>query len=631
MKRILVIDESEVVRETLALILGGEFAVSKRALGAQGLSFADSQNDVDLLILGISPHLRLEPSSLMRFAAQLPFAVLLLVDSKSIAHTIQHESQLECLTKPFNPYELHEKVGRLLARRPLYRRTDTPASDLNDASRYLEFPYLSRSAATLVSRLASARLPLLVSGEIGCGQERVVSGIQRLHRSYGLQMRIDAAEVNADYLSQKIRQLSLHEGLNAAPTTLVVYNLDKISTPAQALLVTFIEEVEERFDEVRYLATAEGDLLEKVYRSEFLEALYYKLATLTLKLPPLRDRRDDIPVLAVWFARMFAKALRLDEPTFSPEANSRLANYLWFGNLNELETVIARTLAVRRKASIEVFDLVFDFGEAAALASETGDFTEYVPGDTPGGRKSAPPHLQLYGDAPAPQGSANGRHESVDLNVVIHELAHEFKNPMVTIKTFAQLLGDRYQDENFRTRFQEVVGGDIERMDELIEMMIEFADFAEPRKTDVALDEKLREALTEIHGECAKRQTRFEWKESGATHVVRADESHLSYILRNVLMAALMQTKMGSEIEVEVARDGAVAISYPREGARVSSIAHYLDKASAHASESILPLRVLLAKHLVEKNGGRFGVDPSDGERETLRMEFSIAEHRKES
>jgi len=80
MKRILVIDESEVVRETLALILGREFAVSKRTLGAHGFSFADTQNDVDLLILGISPQYGLEATSLMRFAAQLPFAVLFLVD-----------------------------------------------------------------------------------------------------------------------------------------------------------------------------------------------------------------------------------------------------------------------------------------------------------------------------------------------------------------------------------------------------------------------------------------------------------------------------------------------------------------------------------------------------------------------
>ena len=80
---------------------------------------------------------------------------------------------------------------------------------------------------------------------------------------------------------------------------------------------------------------------------------------------------------------------------------------------------------------------------------------------------------------------------------------------MVTIKTFAQLLGDRYQDEDFRTRFQEVVGSDIERMDELLEMMIEFADFRQPQPGDLSLDDKLRAIVVELQAECAKRQTQF--------------------------------------------------------------------------------------------------------------------------
>src|SRR5687768_8098474 len=118
MKRILVIDESEVVRETLALILGREFAVLKRPLVSRGFPLDDTREDVDLLIFGVTPQLGAEMGGLLRFAAQLPFAVLFLVESKSIARTIQDKAELGCLTKPFNPYELHEKVGQLLARRP---------------------------------------------------------------------------------------------------------------------------------------------------------------------------------------------------------------------------------------------------------------------------------------------------------------------------------------------------------------------------------------------------------------------------------------------------------------------------------------------------------------------------------
>jgi len=617
MKRILIIDESEVVRETLGLILGREFAVSKRTLGAQGLSLADAQDSVDLLILGVSPQHGLEAASLVRFASQLPFAVLFLVDSKTTAREIPPEARFDCLAKPFNPYELHAKVGQLLARRPTAR---APALDAERASRYLEFPFLSRSAALLVRRFAAARLPLLVSGEIGCGQERVVEGICRLQKNPGVRLTVDAGQTSGEYLEQKKFQFSLYPALTGAPTTLVVRELDKIPPAAQPELLAFIEEAEEKLADVRCLASAHGDLLEKVYRGEFLEALYYKLATLTLKLPPLRERGDDIAALAAWFARICAEKLQVGAPNFSAEANRRLRNYLWFGNLMELETVVARTLAVHSKSAIDAVDLVFDFDDAAAAVAP-GDFTEFVPAAS---AKVEPPESRLQPYAASPSNGAP-QAQPVDLHVLIHELAHELKNPMVTIKTFAQLLGDRYQDENFRTRFQEVVGGDIERMDELLEVMIEFADFAAPRKSVVALEEKLRGVIEEIQSDCARRQARIEWKKNGAAHPVRADEAQLEYILKNVLLAALGQARMGSEIEIDLPAPSAVAISFWREGGQLTSIAHYLDEKS-DAQENLLPLRVILAKHLLETNGGRFETS-CGGDKEILKMEFPVAKH----
>jgi hypothetical protein len=104
----------------------------------------------------------------------------------------------------------------------------------------------------------------------------------------------------------------------------------------------------------------------------------------------------------------------------------------------------------------------------------------------------------------------------------------------------------------------------------------------------------------------------------------------LAYILKNVLLAVLLQTRVGSEIEVEVGQPGSIAVSYSREGARVASIAHYLTGVSGNPNESILPLRLLLAKQLVERNGGRMMVDLADSDRETVRMEFPIGEYGKE-
>jgi signal transduction histidine kinase len=312
--------------------------------------------------------------------------------------------------------------------------------------------------------------------------------------------------------------------------------------------------------------------------------------------------------------------------TLSAGANERLSNYLWFGNLNEMETVIARTMALQRKNWIEAVDLSFDFSIAGELpqAPELEEFVRLEAQE--GGNRE-----KVENRAPA----RNGQHKEValgnnpakrqDVNVLIHELAHELKNPMVTIKTFAQLLGDRYQDENFRERFQDVVGGDIDRMDELLELMIEFADFSQPRWSKVPLQEKLRSALSEVTDECVRRQAQIRWIGNGYSREIKADETQIKYVLKNVLLAVLSQAKMGSEIEINVEKQACVVISYIREAGRVASITHYFGKSPSSGHENVLPLRILLAKQLVERNEGNMTLDYSDAEKDILRMEFQIA------
>jgi len=626
-KRILVIEESEVIRETLALILGREFLVAKRPFGKGVFSFADTDRDVDLVILGVTPAIGKEPSSLLRFADKAPFAVLFLVDSKSAARAIEDREKVDCLAKPFSPYELKEKVGRLLARRTILSKVlSHPAVEPpGELTRYLDFPYLTRAAASLAHRFAATQLPILISGEIGCGQERVARGIHFLVARFGSWVLLNAAEINAAYLHQKSLQLSWSR-CEAPSVTLIVENVDRLSLSGQAELLDFLENEESKFGTCRLLTTSRDDILEKVYQGELLESLYYKLATLKLTLRPLRERREDVPAIASWFGEFYANHLGLGEVTLSAGANERLSNYLWFGNLNEMETVIARTLALQRKNWIEAADLSFDFSIAGELP-QLPELEEFVRLEAQEGsdREKAEDRAQ----------ARNGQHKEVvlgnshakrqDVNVLIHELAHELKNPMVTIKTFAQLLGDRYQDENFRERFQDVVGGDIDRMDELLELMIEFADFSQPRWSKVPLQEKLRSALNEVADECARRQAQIRWKGNGYSREIKADETQIKYVLKNVLLAVLSQAKMGSEIEINVEKQGCVVISYLREAGRVASITHYFGKSSSSVHENVLPLRVLLAKQLVERNEGIMTLDYSDAEKDILRMEFPIA------
>jgi signal transduction histidine kinase len=329
-----------------------------------------------------------------------------------------------------------------------------------------------------------------------------------------------------------------------------------------------------------------------------------------------------VPAIASWFARLYAAQFDLEEVSLSAGANERLSHYLWFGNLNEMEAVVARTLAVHRKHRIDAADLIFDFSDADQPL-EAASFEPFLPSE--GQEKVKIERPMAANGLHKVTASANGHDRADELNTLIHELAHEFKNPMVSIKTFTQLLSDRYQDEDFRTRFQDIVGSDIERMDDLLEVMIEFAEFSQPRCTQVALREKLGSVLDELSSECIRRQVQIHWRGSGYGREILADETQVRYAFKNVVLAVLSQVKVGSEIEIDLEKQGCVLISYLCEAGRVASIARYFGTSSSPPMEPAMPLRVLLAKQLVERNGGEMTLDRSDAETETLRMEFPIA------
>jgi DNA-binding NtrC family response regulator len=628
MKRILVIDDSDAVRETIALLLEGDFAVAKKALGSQGLSLADVDRGVELLIIGVAPATVARASMMLNLAARGHFAILFLVDSKSIGKSINTQENVGWLAKPFNPYQLKAEVARLLAPPILRSPPPAPSSEALDHgfTRYLEFPYVDRVAASLIHRFAATRLPVLISGEMGCGQPRVARAMHRLAENPGSLCLLTGRTIAEDFLAERRSELAGCSQRGERSVTLLIDEIDKLPPSGQSLLLRFIEEEAEKLDGCRIFTTSNGDLLETVYRGEFLEPLYYRLATLKLTLAPVRKRREDIPAMARWFAQFYARELDLADVEFSFAANERLSRYLWFGNLSEIETVVARTLAVHKKTHIEEKDLIFDFDAEGsvfwqpelerAIQLETGEGEEL---------KGPPDHTVTSLRPINGSGSEATHTDSVpDLRLLIHELAHELKNPMVTIKTFAQLLTDRYQDESFRARFQDVVDGDIERIDDILEVMVEFADFSQPRKVTIPLDEQVRAMLAEIGEESAQRQVRLGWKgnDNGATIV--ADEAQFKYVLKNTLLAVLLQAKMGSEIEIGIAKPGCLMVSYQREVARVASITQVLGGSTVGADESVPPLRILLAKQVLERNGGRIRTDRAESDRDMLQMEFPI-------
>jgi DNA-binding NtrC family response regulator len=617
-KRILLIDSSPAVTETVALSLSRDYELVRYDGAREGATLAAAAAGVDLVIAGTGAAAWTE--ELTRLEERGGARVLFLADSQAAAMALARGTRVSYLVTPFSPYDLKAAVEKLISRRPVRAPGSAPGNAAPDA--YLEFPFVSRATAQLARRFASiSSLPVLIWGELGCGQDRVARALLRAAGDGNRVLALNGVDVGADYLNGKRAELAAARQANGAPPAILIEGMERLSFSGQSMLLEFLDEFEGWHG--RLVGTANADLLERVYRGDFLERLHHRSAKLTLPLAPLRDRRADIPALAGWFAAGYAAVLGLDKIQFSRAAVQRLVNYLWFGNVDEIDRVIARTLAIHGKARIDAPDLVFDvaavhdaagYGEAAAKAESAAN--------SPGNSGVPQSSLIAVADSAGDGASKGG---ASDLRLWVHELAHELKNPMVTIKTFAQLLAERYDDASFRARFQDVVDGDIGRMDELLKAMAEFAGFDRPRKNSLALKDHLRSTLASIQDDCDKRRVRVGWKGNGQGVKIMADATQLEYALKNTILGILSQAQIGSEIELALGKGGCLTISYLREGERIQSFADYLGDTSPAAGENLLPLRIMLAREIVERSGGRFGMDQTANERDVVTMEFPVA------
>jgi DNA-binding NtrC family response regulator len=611
MKRILLIEPVPAIRETVALLLARDYELEHRDSFLNGAALAEAANGVDLVIASAGP------AAWTAQLARLNAAVLLLADSMASAQSFAHRKDFKLLLKPFNPYDLKAEVERLLHQTARTAPARVRASDAD-----LDFPFLTHAVAVLARRFAGLSWPVFIWGERGCGQDRVARAMASEAAGAAALITLNGQDLTADCLEHWRAQLTTLCRAGGSVPAILIEGLERLTPSGQSLLLNFIDAFEGNGWPFRILSTANADLLEHVYRGAFLGRLYYKLAKLTLPLAPLRKRQDDLYALARRFAADYATELKLDEIDFTPAARARLRDYLWFGNLDEFDVVIARTLAVHGKARIDAADLVFDFSAfvdgIAGTSSEVSAATDYV--DDIVARNAA---LEVA-EHRRPSAATGVTVGLPNLRLLVHELAHELKNPMVTIKTFAQLLAERYDDASFRARFQDVVDGDIERMDELLGVMTEYAGFDQPRTASTALSEHVNSILEAIHDDCAKRQIHVGWKGNGQGVKIMVDAAQLRYALRNTLLAVLSQAKSGSDIDLAVAESGTLAISYLREGERMQSLANYFEVGDLPSSKNIVPLRILLAREIVERSGGRFGIDQSDGPRDVVTMEFPV-------
>ncbi|HMD36119.1 MAG TPA: sigma-54 dependent transcriptional regulator [Vicinamibacterales bacterium] len=385
-KTVLIVDDDEGMRDTLTAILKREYRVLRVSSGEAALPVLNKE-DVDLLLLDV------------RLPGISGFEVLRIVKENynlievlmiSALHEIESAVQAmklgayHYITKDFDYDQLRSLVRNASERQNLNRQVLTLSAQVQDQTEreFVVGPSkMTRDIVDLVNKIAKLSATVLILGESGTGKELLA---RLIHRESG-DPDAPFIAVNLAAIPRELAESTLfgHErgaftGAHrqqlgkfelASNGTLFLDEIGDLRLDLQAKLLRAIQEGEvERVGgtkpvktEFRLIAATNVDLEKAVKEGKFREDLYYRINVIPIKLPPLRERAEDVPQLVDFFLKRYNTKFHKNIKSVTPPTVDVLRKHWWPGNIRELENLIERLVAVSDKDYIAEEDLPLEF------------------------------------------------------------------------------------------------------------------------------------------------------------------------------------------------------------------------------------------------------------------------------
>jgi DNA-binding NtrC family response regulator len=377
-RRILVADDEEVMRDVLSALLSSEsYAVDLAESGSQAIDMIkDKDYGVLLLDLMLPDMDGFQVLEELNKSENSPVAVVLTAfASIGKAVTATKLGAYNFIAKPFKNDELLVAVKNAMEHRRLLEENRRLKKTLRE--RYGFQNIVGKSAAMqqvfdLIGQVAPRRSTVLIQGESGTGKELVAKAI---HASSG---RADApfVAINCGNIPSELLESELFGHVRGAYTgassakkglfevadggTLFLDEVATISLEIQSKLLRVIQEREFRRlgglesikVDVRIIAATNADLQAAVQKGRFRDDLYYRLNVIVIRIPPLRERIDDIPLLAEHFIKKYGEENQRNGLSLQPSAMKILMDYEWPGNVRELENIVERAVVLSPGNSI---------------------------------------------------------------------------------------------------------------------------------------------------------------------------------------------------------------------------------------------------------------------------------------
>jgi len=308
--------------------------------------------------------------------------VMLLSGLRDVDTAVQamHEGAFHFFCKPVDVDSLLAMVSKALDVRRLRRQTISEVPPAPGSTRMLGSSPELLNVMKTIALVAPTRATVLVTGESGTGKELVAEAIhQASPRASGPLVRLNCAALADSLLESELFGHERGAFTGAARTrkgrieqadggTLFLDEIGEISAATQVKLLRFLQErVFERVGgnqsitvDVRVIAATNRNLPALVAAGGFREDLFYRLNVVALQLPSLRERAEDIPLLATTFLQQYAKATDRPAHTFCNDALAALVAYSWPGNIRELQNVVERAVVLTNGEVVELQHLPID-------------------------------------------------------------------------------------------------------------------------------------------------------------------------------------------------------------------------------------------------------------------------------
>jgi two-component system response regulator PilR (NtrC family) len=366
MNRILIVDDEQSMRDLLSIMLKKEgYEVATAASGETAVKAV--QNEIfDLVITDVRMP-QVSGMELLKTAKEVsPETVVVVITAFATTETAVEAMKLgayDYITKPFKIEEIKLVVQKALEKRLLRQENILLKREIESRAGFNNF--IGKSDAmqrvfSLIRQVADTKSTVLITGESGTGKELVARGIHfSSSRSNSPFVTVNCGALPDTLLESELfgymkgaftGAVSNKQGLFEAANGGTIF-LDEISTTTPALQVKLLRVLQDReFKrvggtadikvDVRVIAASNRDLPGEVAKGNFREDLFYRLNVIPIHLPPLRERKSDIPLLVDFFLRKFSSGR--GQKRITPEAVKRLTSYHWPGNVRELENTVER-------------------------------------------------------------------------------------------------------------------------------------------------------------------------------------------------------------------------------------------------------------------------------------------------